>query len=61
MQCPLCKTEMRIQSSGYVVKDGKLFDKMILVCRNKKCANFEKTVETIYEPLEVTEDPDAPA
>lgn len=59
MQCPLCKTEMRIKSNDYVLNDGKLFSKMVYTCRNKKCANYNMNVATEYEPLSVTEDPDA--
>ena len=61
MKCPLCKTEMRIKSSGYVVNDGKLFAKQVLTCRNKNCANFGKDVKVIYNPLDVTEDENAEA
>ena len=53
MKCPLCNTEMRIKSSGYVVNDGKLFAKQVLTCRNKNCANFGKDVKNIYNPLDV--------
>lgn len=59
MQCPLCKTEMRIKSNNFVMNDGKLFSKLVYTCRNKKCPNYDLDVETIYQPLEVSEDPDA--
>ena len=61
MKCPLCNTEMRIKSSGYVVNDGKLFTKQVLTCRKKDCPNYEKDVKIIYSPLEVTEDENAEA
>ena len=51
MKCPLCNTEMRIVSTGYVQNEGKIFRKQIFTCRNKKCANFGKDVKTIYAPL----------
>ncbi len=56
MKCPLCNTEMRIQSSEYVLNQGKLFAKQILVCRKKDCSNYNKEVKTVYVPLEVSED-----
>lgn len=59
MKCPLCNTEMRIQSSGYVLNKGKLFAKQVLVCRKKDCKNFNKEVKTVYVPLEVSEDSEA--
>ena len=59
MQCPLCNTEMRIRTSDYVMNDGKLFARQIFTCRNKNCANFDKDVKTVYEPLTVSEDTEA--
>lgn len=61
MKCPLCNTEMRIKSSGYVLNDGKLFKKQVLTCRKKDCANFGKDVKIIYNPLDVSEDANAEA
>ena len=61
MKCPLCNTEMRIKSSGYVLNDGKLFTKQVLTCRKKDCPNYEKDVKIIYNPLPVTEDSNAEA
>ena len=52
---------MRIKSGGYVQNGGQIFNKMVLVCRKKDCPYFDKEVKTIYNPIEVTQDPDAPA
>ena len=57
MQCPLCKTEMRIQSNKVVQKkDGTFAYKMVLSCRDKKCNNFGKPVTSSYVPIEVEDD-----
>jgi len=50
---------MRIKYAGYVENEGQLFNKMILSCRKKDCPNYEKDVETIYRPLDVSQDPNA--
>lgn len=60
MKCPLCNTEMVIASSKYVVNEGHLSIRQKFTCRNKNCANFGKTVKTIYTPLDVTTDSEAP-
>jgi len=59
LKCPLCNTEMRIKYSDYVLNEGKLFNKMVLTCRKKDCPNFGKEVKTIYNPLDVVNDPEA--
>ena len=59
MKCPRCNVEMRINSSGYVMKDGKLYKRLGYVCRNKDCTNYGQLVKNDYIPLEVTEDPQA--
>lgn len=51
MLCPICKVEMSIKGRHNVLKtdtDGKphLFLQLDLSCRNKKCANYDKIVET---------------
>ena len=52
MLCPLCRIEARIKSNNLVQKkDGTLAYKMELECRNERCENFEKVIETIYEPV----------
>lgn len=50
---------MRIKYAGYVENGGQLFNKMVLTCRKKDCPNYEKEVETKYDPLNVVEDPNA--
>ncbi len=60
MKCPLCKTEMRIKASSYVMNEGTLSMKQEFVCRNKNCANFGKVVKTQYNPLHYTQDSEAP-
>ena len=59
MKCPLCNTEMRIKVSDYVLNNGKLYNKMVLTCRKKDCPNYGKDVKTIYNALDVSEDPEA--
>lgn len=59
MLCPLCKTEMRIKTSDYVLNDGKLFARQIFTCRKKDCPNFGKDVKIVYAPLNVSEDTEA--
>lgn len=59
MKCPLCDIEMRIKSSDYVLNDGKLFARQILTCRKKDCPNNGKDVRVVYNPLTVSDDPEA--
>ena len=60
MKCPLCNTEMRIVRTNFVQNEGKLFRKQVLTCRNKKCANYQKDVKTVYTPLgNIAEDSNA--
>ena len=58
MLCPVCKVEMRIKSSGHVLKkEGeieRLYMKQDLACRNPNCTNHEKVVKTIYNELSVS-------
>ena len=60
MECPKCKTELRVNASKYVIKDNKLFVVQELVCRNPDCLNngivvktieHEKPVSFEYSPL----------
>jgi len=52
MLCPLCKIEARIKSNELVIRqDGSLAYRMEFECRNNKCENFEKVIETQYEPV----------
>mgnify|MGYP000226329068 CR=1 FL=1 len=51
MQCPLCKTELRIKGSRTVVenddspdKETRVYIEQELVCVNKKCENYQKVV-----------------
>lgn len=50
---------MRIKVSDYVLNNGKLYNKMVLTCRKKDCPNYGKDVKTIYNALDVSEDPEA--
>lgn len=59
MLCPKCSVEMRIDESGYVVNDGKFYLKQTYKCRNRNCSNYNKEVESIYNPLDVTVDTNA--
>lgn len=56
MKCPLCEIEAQIIKSAYVIKDGKLFRKMVYSCRNKECSNFEKEIHKEYVELPVKEE-----
>ena len=60
MLCPLCKLEMKIKGRKNVLKtddDGKthLFLKLEMSCRNSKCPNFDKVVDTLEneQPLSI--------
>lgn len=60
MKCPLCNLEMAIQSSRYETQDDdspdketRLFIVMELTCRDKKCPNYGKVVQTVKNPLPV--------
>ena len=51
MLCPLCKVEMKISGRHNVLKTDEngtphLILQLDLSCRNKKCANHDKVVET---------------
>lgn len=59
MQCPKCSVEMRVNESGYVANEGKVFLKQVFTCRNSNCSNYQKEVKAIYMPLEISEDPAA--
>ncbi len=57
MKCPLCNTEMRIQDNTLVHRaDDTYAYRMRLSCRSKSGPNFNKTVQTIYTPVDVEED-----
>lgn len=51
MKCPLCNCELFIGNSKYVYEDNKLYMEQDMVCRNEKCSNHDKTVETEREEL----------
>lgn len=58
MLCNLCKCEMRIEGSGYEAEgddspDTKtlIFIKQEFVCRNPRCANYGRVVETAKTQL----------
>lgn len=44
MKCPVCRTEGRIYHIETVEKDDKWVVKMVYVCRNKLCRNFNKEI-----------------
>lgn len=54
MLCPVCKTELRVSATKYVVRDEKLFVVQELTCRNPKCDNNGKVVDTIEHEREVS-------
>lgn len=41
------------------MNDGKLFARQILTCRKKDCSNNGKDVRVVYNPLTVSNDPEA--
>ena len=59
MLCPKCNVEMRVDESGYVQNEGKIYLKQTFTCRNKNCSNHGKEVKSIYMPLTITDDPQA--
>lgn len=60
MNCPLCNTAMRIRVSDYVLNEGHLSARQVFTCRKKDCPNFGKDVKTVYIPLNVSQDSQAP-
>lgn len=54
MKCPLCKTEAKIQTSINVIKGDKLYRRMVFVCRDKNCSNYDKEVGRDEIELEAT-------
>jgi len=57
MECPVCKTEARIDSQKMVFnqEQGKLFRVLIYKCRDKNCEKFdqvigEERIPTEFEP-----------
>ena len=58
MLCPKCKCELFIGKTRYVAendntdeKETKLYVEQDMVCRNKKCDNHEKVIETIRSEM----------
>lgn len=47
MECPKCKTALRVNATKYVIRDNKLFVVQDLVCRNPDCLNNGIVVKTI--------------
>lgn len=54
MLCPVCKTEMRIESSRITYEgdespetETKAFRISTLKCRNKKCRNYDQNVAEV--------------
>ena len=59
MQCPSCKTEMRIVDNKLVRKDGEIKRRMRFICRSKDCANYNKEgIPTVseYYPVEIEDE-----
>lgn len=54
MKCPKCNTEMIITKNRRIFssEEQKLYRDMEFSCRNKKCPNFEKVVDTQRTELE---------
>lgn len=54
MLCSKCNNEMRIQSSENVLREGKLYLDMHMVCINPQCSEHKKVVIiTNEQPLKV--------
>ena len=60
MQCPLCKTELRILKSRHVLENDdtpeqntKLFIEMDMGCMNKECSNYKTVLETARNELPI--------
>lgn len=54
MECPVCKTEMRIVSTRQEVigdespdQQTEVFTLQELACRNKACPNYEKVMASV--------------
>lgn len=54
MKCPVCNTEARIVQSENVLRGKELVRRMVYVCRNKTCQNFNKEVGKEEVQLDVT-------
>lgn len=54
MKCKQCNTEAKIENTRNIIKDGKLFCRMIYVCRDAQCPNYGKEVDKQDIELEVT-------
>lgn len=60
MECPLCKVELRILKTRIVLENDntpdeetKVFSEMEMTCKNKSCANFNKVVQIIRQPMDM--------
>lgn len=54
MKCPLCKTEAKIEHSENVFKKGRLYRRVVYVCRDKNCDRCNKEVGREDIELDVT-------
>ena len=56
MKCPKCDCEAVISANRtiFVQEEGKLYREMTFTCRNRKCPDYEKEVDTIRDELDVT-------
>lgn len=60
MKCPLCNVELRIKVSRMLLENDdtpdvptKLYAEHQMTCLNKNCANYETTVDTIRNEIQL--------
>ena len=60
MKCPLCNVEMRIKTTRMVLENDdtpdtptRLFSEHYMTCLNRNCANYETTVDTIRNEIQL--------
>lgn len=52
MQCPLCKTELRVKEhKTLVTPDYKVYQEMSLACRNRRCERFDSVIEVVRNDM----------
>lgn len=52
MQCPLCKTELRVKGcKTLVTPDYLVYREQELVCRNRRCEKYDSVVETVRHEI----------
>lgn len=55
MECPVCRTEMRIARAYYTTADGQFKKVLVYSCRNKTCSEYGKEIKEDH-PITLQED-----